>query len=360
MSTQKAQGTELTEAGADAQLEQQLSLFELVESPRPKERYSHTIDLYDGLPKYQWSQEASTTPSSHVRPYRHRGVDYEMTVIPAQIQRNGETVFVYPGVREEVVEDALRKLLTQGHGQVSGRDVTVNFTVRQLRDELSRNGRTYSHTQVVEALEICQGARLEVRTKDGRSVVRSQFFPTIALTTRLDISRDPNAMCHVRFNPLVTESIRDSSFRRYNYQLNMSMTNNLARYIHKRMSARWLQASHDHPYTISLMSFLERSPQTVFPEMKYNIRAMKMALEALIKGEVLSHYTEDRIKEGRRILDIRYALYPHETFVAQMIANNRHHQLSELRSTVNSFKGTKTTKRLAHKPASDDGQASGA
>lgn len=338
-----------TGTGPDEQLERQLTLFELIESPRPKERYSHTIDLYDGLPKYQWSRESSTEASSQVRPYTHRGVDYEMTVIPAQIIRDGNTTFVYPGVREEVVEDALRKLLTQGQGQVTGKDVSVNFTVRQLRDELSRNGRTYSHTQIVEALEICQGARLEVRTKDGRSVVRSQFFPTIALTSRSDIARDPNAMCHVRFNPLVTESIRDSSFRRYNYQLNMSLTNNLARYIHKRMSSRWLQASSEHPYNISLLSFLEASPQSVSTEMKYNVRAMKTALEALTKAEIISHYDEDRIKEGRRIIDIRYAIFPHESFVAQMIASNRHHQVNDLRAATQLLRGSAGSKQTPRK-----------
>lgn len=37
-------------------LEKQLKLFELTETEAKHERLSHTIELYDALPKYIWGQ----------------------------------------------------------------------------------------------------------------------------------------------------------------------------------------------------------------------------------------------------------------------------------------------------------------
>ncbi|MCV5513821.1 plasmid replication protein, partial [Escherichia coli] len=82
------------------------------------------------------------------------------------------------------------------------------------------------------------------------------------------------------------ESIMNLSFRQYNYKIGMQIRSPLARYIYKRMSHYWTQASPDSPYTPSLISFLTQSPRELSPRMPENVRAMKLALEALIKQEV--------------------------------------------------------------------------
>lgn len=38
---------------------------------------------------------------------------------------------------------------------------------------------------------------------------------------------------------------------------------------------------------------------------------------------VVSHYATEEIKEGRRILDIRYKIFPHKNFVAETIKSNK-------------------------------------
>lgn len=66
--------------------------------------------------------------------------------------------------------------------------------------------------------------------------------------------------------------------------------------------------------------------------MPENVRAMKLALEALIKQEVISDYDANQIKDGRRVIDVRYVIRPHENFVKQVMASNKRKQQTELRA----------------------------
>ena len=68
------------------------------------------------------------------------------------------------------------------------------------------------------------------------------------------------------------------------------------------------------------------------PRMPENVRAMKLALEALIKQEVISDYDANQIKDGRRVIDVRYVIRPHENFVKQVMASNKRKQQTELRA----------------------------
>lgn len=155
----------------------------------------------------------------------------------------------------------------------------------------------------------------------------------VGLTTRGEFrKKGGNAGCYVQFNPLVNESIMNLSFRQYNYKIGMQIRSPLARYIYKRMSHYWTQASPDSPYTPSLISFLTQSPRELSPRMPENVRAMKLALEALIKQEVISDYDANQIKDGRRVIDVRYVIRPHENFVKQVMASNKRKQQTELRA----------------------------
>ena len=46
-----------------------------------------------------------------------KGVSYKLTLMPAKIQTElGEYLDYFPGKRKELVEDALRKLMSETHG----------------------------------------------------------------------------------------------------------------------------------------------------------------------------------------------------------------------------------------------------
>ncbi len=315
----------------------QLSLFEIIEPTSKKDDYSNTIELYDALPKYVWEQKREHEDLSNAvvtRKCTIRDQQFTVKVKPAIIEKDdGRTVLIYAGQREEILEDALRKLAVNGKGHVIEGKAGVMFTLYELQKELAKMGHGYNLNEIKEGIQVARGATLECISESGDAFISSSFFPMVGLTTRGEFrKKGGNVRCYVQFNPLVNESIMNLSFRQYNYRIGMQIRSPLARYIYKRMSHYWTQAHPDAPYTPSLISFLSQSPRELSPRMPENVRAMKNALEALIKQEVVSDYDANQIKEGRKIVDVRYVIRPHENFVKQVMASNKRKQQTELKA----------------------------
>jgi hypothetical protein len=330
----------------------QLSLFEVFTNG---EGYSNTIELYDALPKYNWAQKREYTNLEKdgvmSRSCTLRGKDYTVVIRPAvrPSEKGKGTALVYPGVREELVEDVLRKLAASGSVQMTNKGVGVIFTLNQVRRELSSMGHSYNIAEIKEALQVCASATLECYADDGEALIQSTFFPTIALSSRKDyLNHGSDAVCYAVFHPMVTQSIMDLSFRRYNYKLGMSIPSPLARFIHKRMSHYWIQASETTPYTPKLVSFLSQSPRGLSEDMYSNTRAMNSALEILVKHEVISNYVTTPIKSGRKIVDAHYLIYPHANFIRDIrnanYENSRHSSQIELEELLTP-KRLKSSKR---------------
>jgi hypothetical protein len=49
---------------------------------------------------------------------------------------------------------------------------------------------------------------------------------------------------------------------------------------------------------------------------------MKNALDILIQKKIISSYKSNKKKYGRKIIDIKYTIIPHENFVKQIIRSN--------------------------------------
>lgn len=315
----------------------QMSMFEILESPAKKDHYSNTIELYDALPKYMWEQKREHEDLSNavvMRKCTVRGQQFTIKIKPAIIEKeDGRTVLIYAGQREEILEDALRKLAVNGKGHIIEGKAGVMFTLYELQKELAKMGHGYNLNEIKEGIQVCRGATLECISDDGESFISSSFFPMVGLTTRGEFrKKGGNAKCYVQFNPLVNDSIMNLTFRQYNYKIGMQIRSPLARYIYKRMCHYWTQAHPDSPYTPSLISFLSQSPRELSPRMPENVRAMKNALDVLIKQEVVSDYDDNQIKEGRKVVDVRYVIRPHENFVKQVMASNKRKQQTKLKA----------------------------
>jgi hypothetical protein len=94
----------------------QLSLFQTFLSD--EERYSNTIELYDAVPKYFSNHKimASMREGGKYLPvlkreFEHKSDTYILHVRPARLlYPNGAEMEHYPSPREELVEEALRKI----------------------------------------------------------------------------------------------------------------------------------------------------------------------------------------------------------------------------------------------------------
>lgn len=104
------------------------------------------------------------------------------------------------------------------------------------------------------------------------------------------------------------------TYRSYDYQLGMEISSPLAGYIYKRMVQCWTQASKNNPYTFKLISFLEKSPRGLTARMSENLRAIRTALDVLIKRDVIETYGGSKILQGKqKVINAEYTLYPTPT-----------------------------------------------
>lgn len=326
----------------------QLRLFELLD-PSDSD-YSNTVELYDALPKYVWSISDEEIRKNRVinRTFKSRGVSYALKIKPAVVERKKgdevESVMLYPGPREEIIEEVLRKLAVQGNlGVADNRDVNalgVYFTVNQLRKELARTNHTYSAREVLEALDVMSSSLLEVSTGRGsdKDAYRGNLLSSLALRTRKDYLQDGSAKCFATFHPLVQHAIRTQQFRMYDYSTSMKIRSDLGRYMFKRMSHYWVQASPDHPYQFKLVSFLESSPRGLSPQMKDNMRAIRQALTSLADQDViLAEWSEVMIKnpqDRRKTDDVAYEVFPTEAFRKKIMRANRKQNIVTGRASI--------------------------
>ncbi|CAL4326028.1 RepB family plasmid replication initiator protein [Buchnera aphidicola] len=306
-------------------------LFKILQSKFKKDEYSNTIEIYDAIPKYVWNQKKENVNLSNAILIRHcnlRGKRFLIKIKPAIIEKtNFNTELIYPGQREEILEDVLRKLAVEGKGKIIDGKAGVIFTLYELQKELIKVGHGYNLNEIKEAIQVCQGATLECISNDKKVFISSSFFPVISLTTKKFLTTNKNkGICYIQFNPLVNNAINNLSFRQYNYTIGMQIRSPLARYMYKRMSHYWVQAHKLSPYTPSLISFLNCSSRELSLRISENIRAMKNALDILIKKKVINSYKSNKKKYGRKIIDVKYVIIPHQNFVKQIMRSNKKKQ----------------------------------
>ena len=311
----------------------QMALFgflELEKTEKEKQIYSNTVELYDFIPKYVWTRRIKRINGQFLLPlkreFEHRGVRYKVIITPARIEdRNGVVKDRFPGEREELVEDALRKLACYGKGYFLDEEASVVFDIKDLREELADVGHTFSFDEIKEALYICAKTNIEVITENGEAVFISNLFETLLLQPWSEWSRkrkDPSS--YVRFNSLVTGSIKRRTFRQLDYKTCMSYNHILARWLHKRMSHFYTQASALFPYHIMLSTIIRDSSVTAYKRMGDNFIQIRNALDEMKEKEVVRRYEDEKIYEGRKLVDVKFTIHPHPLFVQKIIiANDR-------------------------------------
>ena len=306
----------------------QLSLFEML-APEDKS-FSNTIELYDFIPKYHWGKTeriGGKFLDSLEREFECRGIKYTVKIRPASIEEeDGTERYYYPSKREELVEDALRKLATEGQGLFLDDEAGVTFSLYQLQEELKKNGHTYSIREIKDALYICARTNFTVTTEDNKGIISSNLFETLGLYTREDWKdKGKKSSAFVKFNSLVTRSIREYTFRQVNYEKVMNYRSVIARQLHKRMSHHYTQASLNTSYNMLLSSIIRDLGLTQYAQLPGNLRDVETSLEEMKENEVLLYYQIEKIIDGKKhskLLDAKFILTPHPKFINDALKAN--------------------------------------
>lgn len=305
--------------------------MELFQSLIPDDKlYSNTIEFYDFCPKYvYWRMERLQDKflDRLEREFECRQIKYNISIDPAKVRDSDGVVRDYfPGVIEELVEDALRKLAVDGHGLFLDDQAAVTFTLYELQQELAKTGHTYSLEQIKKALMVCVGTTIHITTHNGETVFSDHLFETVGLNTREDWKgQGKKTKAFVRFNSLVTKSIKEGSWRQFNYEISMRFKHIVSRQLNKRMSHNFTQAHLATDYTISLSVMLRDFGLTTYEYMRDNLRHVKKALDEMIQKRVIRNYEVKEIYDAERknkLIDAVITLKPDLDFAHQTIRAN--------------------------------------
>ena len=293
----------------------QMTLFFLEENSS----YSHSIELYDALPKFvvgQVERVAGVYLPMVEREFEFRGRRLKILLSPAGIKnKKGIEKYYYLGLREEVVQDALRKLMVEGRGAFLDHEASVIFTIYQLQQELKNHGHSYSKIQIKDALKVLFKTSIEILDETGKKEV--MFHPIELLGIN---GEEDETQTFAKFSSLVTKSIWENSFRLFNYKTVMSYKSVFARRLHKRMAHFYLQASISNHWHIKLTTLIR---DFGFSDKNYNstIKNLESALDEMYKKGVIQAFKIEKeySKEGKRkILDALIKIYPSINFVNEV------------------------------------------
>jgi hypothetical protein len=303
---------------------------------------SNTIELWDAIPKYAASprqQNASRDRNGrlpvHAQEFEYRpsqrdtpAITCRLKVQPASIEvEPGRFVDFYPSADEELIEEILKKIFSDqqyGVHSVAGNESWVRFTLYMIQKELKTRRKTRSIDEIKRSLEIMAKAVLEVEfLKPSKQLIYTDpILSSLTRVTRTSYLQDPKATWCARLPALISQSINELTYRQFNYATLMSLPTPLSRWLHKRISHQYTNASIMQPYTIRFSTIERDSGLLHHSRNSANRKAIDAALNALEKRNVFLSVACQEERKGREIVDVLYTLTAHPNFVSEVMAAN--------------------------------------
>lgn len=314
----------------------QTELFQhfLCNTETQKQPLSHTIELWDCLPKYSVSQveQNKMRTKEGLLPLLRKDVtfmkcEYSIFISPALLADEHGRAY-YPSSNESLVEDALRKIATLKNQGFFDNDKDlrcgVAFTLHQLRTELKKQGHSRSYQEVIKSLHILAGADIEIRTQNSKGVSIEKFMSLTGFSSeaRLD---NPGSRWVAYFHPLVYKAMNCIDYRQFNYQEMMHLKSYLARWLYKRLAHYYINAGVIAPIKLSFAAIWHESGMLERSRVNNAIQELEEVFKVF--QEIPVFQSIKRIKEIRgaknKIIDIVYEAYPHQNFISAVKAANR-------------------------------------
>jgi len=329
----------------DKQASTQFDLFTAFYGDETK--HSNTIELWDSIPKFSCSarKQVSLRDENGRLPalerefvYKRQGekepIPAKMRLTPALIKVDGAERDFYPSADEELVEEVLRKIFTNQHfGRHYSKDVSsyVDFSLRMIAKELRARGRARSLEEIKRSLDIMNGCHMTLNFHDNtkKAAYKGAIIPEIMEVSRIEYLSDPKARWRARMPLVYSHAINSLEFRQFNYETLMSMSSQLARWLHKLLSRRFTNAGLLTPYTLKYSSIKRDSGMLVHSRESKNKETVVKALEELREQDVILVFKEGQ--SANDASDPLYELTPTSEFVGEMKAANKRQSDGEKR-----------------------------
>lgn len=308
---------------------------------------TRTLDLYDSVPKFVLSRSRESNEDKlHRWPSVKIGqIELNVTLKAAALIDDGDSRrvrFVFPGVREELIERALRKMAVDRSAEMdvdeqSG-SVRVEFTLRQLRNRLASDGHDFSASQTREGLEVMNACELTVEGRISEGLSDRLRGPLLAIRrdVRLKGGSNEQAFYAGLFHPLATHAILGAQFFLFGHGV-MRLRLPLARWIATQINVRFRQAAkglNGPGYKLSLSRIINQSGIVPEQRLRDTIRRVEAAIHELKReGFLCLMRTGLTLEEAQirykgstggrpKIADVTWTLYPSSPFVEEIITGN--------------------------------------
>lgn len=306
----------------------------LWENPGVDPNVSNTIELWDIAPRYVYYTDKEVQGVGNYlktidREFCHAGKTYKLTLNPARIRReDGTDVEAYPGEREHIIEEVIRKLAVErGRLRLQGENVVMLFSLNEIRKELDRTKHSARHHEIKESLKILQGANVEIvqQTGDGEKsetrLIRGSAFPQIGFHEKGN-SGD-NSITFVQFNWMVATALKHLEFRPINYETMMRLKT-MARWLFKKMYHETYYPSEGSSigsdgsvYVFHATEIARDCGMSQWKRWRDAMNAITTAVQSLEKEGVVVNLEVEPVLEGRKKVDTIYTMRASPTFIEQ-------------------------------------------
>lgn len=320
----------------------------LCNTAEERDSLSNVFDLWDGIPRYSISRQqqdkwrkAGAFPQLHDILFHYRGREMKATIQPAWIKddKDGVITGYYPSANEELIEDVLRKIAADqasGYFAAKERRSGVIFTLYMVAKELENRGHTRSYEQINLSLEIMARSVIVTGTADGQEgdfTSSSLYLNNLYRVSKNKRAADPDAKWFVDFHPLASRALDELTYRQFNYARLMSHKSQLARWLDKVLSLKYLNASPLHPFEMRLSTIVRDSKLLDgYGRLRAAVEAVDAAFEELrtCQPPLLRVKPDKNLVLGERgkILNVVYTLHPSREFVAEVKAASKRHALA--------------------------------
>lgn len=315
-------------------------------------KLSNTIELWDAIPKYAVSprtQNVLRSPDNRLPVHEYKFVyatrregrrmesACRVAIQPASIKVGDNYTDFYPSTDEEIVEEVIRKIFADqqcGLHNPNDTESWVRFSVQMIRKELKARGKTRSLDEIKRSIDILSKTHISLFLDDTDDPVYSA--PILSDVTRVSRQKylaDTSMTWLARLPALISKSVNELTYRQFNYGVLMSLSSQIARWLHKRLSHNYTYASFMDPYEALFTSIQRDSGFLTYARTNDNLNALESAFDELRSIRILQSWKRvDERKEGRKILDIKYSLQAHADFIKDIKAANA--RLRESRSML--------------------------
>ncbi len=294
---------------------------------------SNTVELWERIPKYFFTAkqvEKLRTDKGLAEPYKwsyvENGTKYIVSIQPALVeQKNGSYKACFPGVTEELIEEALKKIFSDQQYAIHDPEKTeswVKFTLGMIQKELKLRSRTRNIDEIKHAINVMSSCLLTF-SREGKELWKGAILQDLVTVGRDEYLASTDTHHVARLPLFISHSINNLDYRQFNYDRLMSCDEQLTRWIYKRLINRFTQASHITTYSCMYSDIKQTSGLLQQTRERDNRIKIISAFNELKEKSIILNYSIDERKTGRTIVDVKYTIKATPQFIKEQIASNK-------------------------------------